>query len=333
MSQFCTTTTTTGPQQYLGFSSPPPPQKASLKITIFAFSIFNRYSTSVYLLVLAVSDTLSLWVAVPKLRYIYLFDGDFMSLSYIHCKFVDWIGLSSAAVSTSTVVNLTIERVLLTMYPIKAKLRLTPKISIFVSMATVLMIQFCTAHLMFSHTFSGMDVVNSKNVSRCVLSSERYARFYKTAWKFIILIFFNLLPAAIIITGNALIGTLLLKRKRKIYPKLSTNPHNLAQEKKALKMLFAISLFFIIFNSPHWLYLIVRATSTRKLSPEAKAVDQLIQAIFCILLFINRTANFVLYFAKGSLFREECKEIATSLKRRFPKSSQRRGLPDEHRPM
>ena len=287
--------------------------------------LFCRYSTSVYLLVLAVSDTMCLWIALPKHTYNNLFDLDYRNISYIHCKFVDWLGFSSGSLSTWTVVNLTIERVLLTLYPIKAKMKLTPKVSVIVSMTTVVASQFLSAPLIFSSTYSGSALENSTNVSSCTISSKEFSRFYITAWQFIAMLWYNVLPVAIIITGNALIGTVLLKRKKQVHPTSTRNQHNLAREKMALKMLFAISFFHVIFTSPFSIYLIMRINSTLNSSPKEMAVDQLKSAVLHILLFCNYTFNFALYFVRGSLFREEFNELVALLKNMFIKCRERRG--------
>ena len=274
---------------------------------------------------LAVSDTMCLWTLLPKHTYISIFDLDYLNISYIHCKFTDWFGLSSGSLSTWTVVNLTIERVLLTLYPIKAKTRLTPKVSVVVSMTTVVVSQFLSAPVIFSRTYSGSALENSTNVSACRFSSREFSSFYRTTWYFIAMLWFNVLPVAMIITGNAIIGTTLLKRRKQIYPTLNVNQQNLAREKMALKMLFAISFLRVIFTSPYAIYLIVKANSTLNQSPKEMAVDQLINAILHMLLFSNYTFNFALYFARGSLFREEFKELVAPLKQRLIKLTERRG--------
>ena len=248
-----------------------------------------------------------------------------MNLSYIHCKFIDWLGLSSGSLSTWTLVNLTIERVLLTLYPIKAKMKLTPKVSVVVSITTVVVSHFLSAPVIFSRTYSGSALENSTNVSACRFSSREFSSFYKTTWNFIAMLWYNVLPIAVIITGNAIIGTTLLKTKKQIYPTPNVNQQNLAREKMALKMLFAISFLHVIFTSPFGIYLIVKANSTLNPSPKEMAIDQLITAILHMLLFSNQTFNFALYFASGSLFKQEFKELVAPLKERFIKLRERRG--------
>ena len=286
--------------------------------------VFYRYSTSVYLLVLAVSDTIGLWVAVPKRTYNAVYDQDYLNLSYIHCKFVNWMGYSATFLTALTMTNLTIERALLTIFPIKAKLRLTPKVSTVVSMASVVFTQFFTVHLIFAKTFLGSEVTNAKNISSCVFSSKEYRIFQQTTWNFIVLICFNLLPIAIIVTGNALIGVTLLKRKRQIYPKINANQQNSTREKMALKMLFVISLFYILSTTPFCIYFVVKIYSPKAYTAKDIAVDQLVQVVLYICMFSNQTFNFFLYFAKGSLFREECTKMFTSLKNGFLRAYQRR---------
>ena len=292
-------------------------------------SIFYRYSTSVYLLVLAVSDTIGLWIVLPKRTYNAVYDQDYLNLSYIHCKLVNWMGYSATFLTALTMINLTIERALLTMFPIRAKLRLTPKVSMLVSMASVLFTQFFTFHLIFSKAFLRSELGNTKNTSSCVFSSKEYRIFQQTTWNYIILICFNLLPIAIIVTGNALIGVTLLKRKRQIYPQSNANHLNLTREKMALRMLFVISLFHILSTTPMCTYLVVKIYSPKAYKAKDMAVDQLVQAILYICIFSNQTFNFLLYFASGSLFREECTKMFISLKNGFHRIYQRRGGSNE----
>ena len=294
-----------------------------MKLYFTKILTFNRYSTSVYLLVLAVSDTLCLWVILPKYTYNNLFDLDYLNVSYIHCKFVDWLGFSSGTVSTWTLVSLTIERVLLTIYPIKAKMRLTPKVSLLVSTTTTSVSQLFAVPMIFSRTYVESLSENSTNFSSCVFYSRGFSSFYKTTWNFIATLWFNVLPVARIIT--AVIGTTLLKKKKQIYPTPNINQQNLAREKMALKMLFTISFLHVIFTSAFGIYLIVRRNATLKLTPKEMAVDQLTIAILYVLMFSNNTFNFALYFTMRSLFRKEFNELVSSLKNSFITVYQRRG--------
>ena len=125
------------------------------------------------------------------------------------------------------------------------------------------------------------------------------------------------MPFAIIVTGNAIIGIALLKRKQRIYPTGNKNQLNLAREKMAVKMLFAISILNLVFTTPYCIQLVVRIYFKMKLTDKGKAVDQLIHAICHMLLLCNFAFNFLLYFARGSLFREECKHIYTLIKNRL----------------
>ena len=221
-------------------------------------------------------------------------------------------------------INLTIERALLTVFPIKAKVRLTPKVSMIVSMASVVFTQFFTVHLIFSKTFLGSEPGNTKNISSCVFSSKEYRIFQQTTWNFIILICFNLLPIAIIVTGNALIGITLLKRERKIYPQRNAHQLISTREKTALRMLFVISLFHTLSSTPLCIYLVVKVYSFKANRAKDIAMDQLVQAVLYIFIFSNHTFNFLLYFASGSLFREECTKMFVSLKDGFFRVYRRR---------
>ena len=270
---------------------------------------------------MAVSDTLCLWVTLPKYTYINVFNIDYHNLSYVHCKFVDWLGFSSGTVSTWTIVSLTGERLLLTIYPINAKMRLTPKVSFFISMTTVLVSQLFAVPVIFSRTYLGTALENSANFSSCAFSSKVFETFYRTTWSFITLLWFYVFPVAVIISGNAIIGTTLLKRKKQIYPTSCANQQNLAREKMALKMLFVISFLHVIFASPYAVYLVIKANTTQDLSPKGNANDQLIHVILNMLVSCNFTFNFALYFTRGSLFRQQCKGLLISFKKKKKKDS------------
>ena len=166
---------------------------------------------------------------------------------------VNWsTGLAFRQVSTWTLVSFTIERVLLTIYPIQAKMRLTPKVSLLVSTTTILVSLLFAVPMIFSRTYVESLSENSTNFSSCAFSSSGFSSFYKTTWNVIAMLWFNVLPVAMIMIGNDIIGTTLLKRKKQIYPTSNVNQQNLAQEKMALKMLFAISFLHAIFCQPIW---------------------------------------------------------------------------------
>ena len=290
-----------------------------------------RYSTSVYLLVLAISDTLALWTFLPESTFRFLLDLNYLNLSIIHCKTVTWLAYASGAVSTWTVAHLTIERSLMTIFPIKAKTKLTPRVSLFVSLSTVFVAQLFTLHLVFGHKMaeSSLEKITENGTSteiiiKCKLVSEEYRKFMYFTWNYIVLICFNLLPMAIVISGNVIIGYVLCKRKRKVFPTVNLNQLNMAREKMAVKMLFAISCFFIFSTSPYCLYAVIQnAFWDQKMTAKDKAVDQLINAIVHMLLFSNFTFNFVMYFARGTLFRQEWNKIVASVESRIAEVQQR----------
>ena len=263
--------------------------------------------------------------------YSHLFDCDFQSISYVHCKFARWLGTSSAVTSYWTIVNLTIERLLLTLYPIKAKLRLRPKVSALVSLVTVLVVQCFTVHMLSSHEYLESDLENSTDSSRCVFTTEEYRTFDQTTFRYIILIFFIFIPFAIIITGNIVIGIAMVKRKQKIHPMPNVNQLSLERKKRAVKMLLAISILNIVFTIPYSISGTVNAYSTQNHSDKEKAVDHLMQAISHLLLLCNFAFNFLLYFARGLLFREECKTIYNLIKNRFFNSHLRQEASNETR--
>ena len=273
-----------------------------------------RYSTSVYFIALAIADTLFLWTALPDATFRFLLNKDYLSLSDIHCRFTSWIAYSSAAMSAWTIVNLTIERVVLTIWPVKAYLKLSPKLSLKISIGTALLIQCLTSHLLFTHTMNTTTIninnSSSQTTKKCKLNTQETRDFMNTSWNYIVLICFNVLPMVTIISGNMVIGTVLFKSKRQIHPKGTLIQTNLTREKQAVKMLLILSCFFVVCTCPYCVYFVLKS---RVNGEKEIAVDALINVSVHILLFSNFTFNFSLYFVRGKLFRQEWKKITLSM--------------------
>ena len=84
------------------------------------------------------------------------------------------------------------------------------------------------------------------------------------------------------------------------------------------KMPFLICSFYLITSVPFTIFSLIKTVHFSNVTDEKLyAKLQLTRAILQMMLYCNFTFNFWMYFASGSLFKEEWNQIVTSIQRKF----------------
>ena len=295
----------------------------TLNIIILLRRRLRKYSTTVYLVCLAVSDMSTLWVSTLPNIISHGFGVNVWESSQFCCKSLNWMSHTTAAYSIWLLVLLTVERMLLTRCPVFSRTSLTRRVSLITSSVCLFVITAMCAHYAFGLEIRTASLdLHGTNVTTtvCTYTSTKFKLFYKTSWALIILFVFNLIPVILIVISNAVILiTIMVQRKR-----LSqVNPSGQAQKansykktKSSTKLIFLISIFFIFTTLP---YTINRAVSHLRPSTDTKgeAKRYLFDSVMLLLLYCNFTFNFVLYFVSGTIFYQELQAFISECRHRM----------------
>ncbi|XP_053381928.1 uncharacterized protein LOC128549346 [Mercenaria mercenaria] len=215
---------------------------------------------------------------------------------------------------------------MVTLFPIKAKLKMTPQNAVLASVAVVMFAAFLNGHLLYANVLTDINinrtVINEtkwKVVKSCVLRPGKYTDFYNATWGIILVITSSVVPISLIVTGNAIVGISLIKRKRALLGiaqtdrKSSNLPHQQSRKVFSTKIFFILCAVFVVSTVPYGIYIILLEYN-KEVDEHTFARYQLTNILVRSLLWCNFSFNFLLYFMAGSLFKKEFKTMIDSVR-------------------
>lgn len=314
-----------------------------LNILVITRKRMRTYSTSVYILFLAVSDLVFLWASILETSE-YVFMGiNIQNWSIFNCRFHFWSVFMTGGFSIWLLVLLTVERTLYTTIPVFARSNVTPKTALATVVITFICLALLTGPTLFMFKFTGTEkavdsgIVRNSTISqpiqtavvkRCVLSSEAFNNFKNNEWRILVLVIFNIIPMIIVVAGNAIIAMTIRNRTKKIHPtpnltchttSLSAATETTVKKKRPspARMLLTLSVCFMITTTPYCVFVIILTYLNVDMSSAQFAYVQLANAIVVILVLCNFTFNFYLYFISGSIFKQEWMCMVKEIKRKY----------------
>lgn len=289
-----------------------------LNICVLSRQPLRRFSTGVFFLTLAISEITFLWSGLLPDTIYSITAFRFEDQSEIFCRTRWWWALTSASFSVWVLVLLTLERTLLTKAPVFSRNYLTAKHAAISAFVVFMIIVCVNSHLIFGFTLGSKNAerihrnqTGNSAVLPCDFISTEYKLFYERTWSIFVFVLYTLLPAVIIITGNINIALVLLsrtKRRAKIVPAVAAKKIAEDRQKSSAKMLFILSIIFLITTMPYCIYFVVRG-QIEQMSDRSVARWQLITVSVNILGWCNFTFNFFFYFVSGTLFKQEWQKL------------------------
>lgn len=299
-----------------------------LNIAVLSRKKMRRSSISVYLLCLSGADLSFLWWGMVPRMIQQGYHRDIKSESEFLCKMISWAPATSAAYSIWILALMTLERVLLTCWPLAARAKLTRKTSLIAVTTTFFLICLLTIHVPFSAEIKtvmnrGDDgaVLGTEKV--CTYASTAGAMFYLQHWPFIVLTVLNLMPMTVVVFGNAAILLTIITGRRNLRrtgPTEVHNDHHMSSKrvKSATKMVFLVSSVLILTTSPFTFGNAILSLSAPS-SVQETARRHLVYTVLRHLMYCNFTFNFVLYFVSGTLFKQEWNTIVHNFRIKISK--------------
>lgn len=283
-----------------------------LSLVVMSKRIFKN-STNNYLAVIAVMDMLVLYIGLLRM-WIENFTIGIEAASSCMCKMANFLGHASSDTSVWLICAVTIERVLVVQYPIKAKLLCNIRRTRTIIACIIILMCVVNAHLAWTTELRYVQLSNTAVVGNCNTSGSA-----KFIWPWCDALIYSFAPSVVILVCNSLIirKTMAATRRRSRMQnyELDTNVSVSLHGKRASTQkyninltvsLLAISFTFLLTTSPIIVLHIVSACfPDLAVNNKQLAELHLLRTIFELLMYSNHSINFFIYYAIGSKFRRK----------------------------
>ena len=286
-----------------------------LIIIVLLRQIGTLSSTAIYLLLLAFSDLMILYLGPVRQWIMYMWNVDIRVLSDSGCMTSLFFTYFSFHLSSWLLVAVTIERMISVVLPHKVKFACTTIKAGSIVLITVVCLAAFNAH--FFYGFGLKTVSINKTVNRlCAPLYKDYAVFVYDILPWLDFVIVFAAPFIILLTGNILIITSLKRRaqNRRLMgaTKIEKEGHSITI------MLIMLCVVFFICLTPANIYFIL-LPYLRAVALELPKADMLrskdvlifMHAVVSCFNYINSTSNFMLYCLSGSRFRAEVLHLFT----------------------
>lgn len=293
-----------------------------LNLVILLRKQLRKKSTAIYLIFLTVSDTVILCFGTLVQTIRNLFSADFYSWTSFTCTVTEWLVFTAGLVSCWLIVLITGERTFVTLFPTKARFRMTQRNALYASVTLVIVTAIFNGHLIYANTLNESTVnitkgnqTEERHSKSCTLRLGQYTDFYKNIWSIMVLVVGTVLPVVLIVTGNCIVGISLIKNRRTVLQGDNTavrarNPDT--RKGFSIKMFFILCGVYIVTVLPFCVYFTTLNFNTQ-VDEHTLAKHQLIHIIIKCFLWSNFSFNFLLYFMTGSMFKKEFRNVITEL--------------------
>lgn len=289
-----------------------------LTVLVLSRSTKKLCSTTLYLITLAVSDTLFLLNSPLRQWIRHTWKYDIRSSHELVCKLTVWLTYGTLQYSSWLLVALTLERVVSVLWPHKVRVKCTGSTS-----KIVIALLFLFIFGLNSHWFYGLGTsdLSYYTVKTCMPLYKEYSYFFHHIWHWINFVVAFAAPFVILAIGNGIIIFQLTMRQRKRMSSLRSKGNlEFTREKKTITtVLILLSVVFFISQTPmsiYYIYIPYGIAEVNKLAcdnyPEYTKQAEMIWFFYSVVNMLghmNATLNFVLYVISGSRFRAEIKAL------------------------
>ena len=282
-----------------------------LSIVILTGKSIRKSTTALYLICLTFSDLAVLYTGLLRQWVIYLFVFDVREVSEIACKIHTWLVYSFLDFSAWLLIAVTLERIVAVWCPYNFKGKCNRHNAVILITGILLSVLGLNSHFLYGMVFIKID----NGAETCGYIDTSYGRFLDTAWSWIDLCAFCLIPFTFIVIGNCFILLKVVKSHRKAktkdvpgkYKPGKRNKDN--QQSSMTAILVTLNTVFLLTTLPISIYNIGHTYWRVMETPRVKARLDLWWAVVNMLMYTNNAVNFLLYSLSGSQFRQEMKRI------------------------
>ena len=288
-----------------------------LSICVLLQKRMRQSSASIYLIALALADTGVLYIGLLREWLVHLVDSDYRKENDVSCRLQLWLQFSAFASSVWILTSFTVDRHISILWPLFSKTHCSRKLQIVLVCIIPLVAMVTGSHYFLMEqkvTYKWSNVTNTSNIYivKCVPQPGYHVKFYFKVWPWITIFACSLVPVAVIFISNVRILKVMLSRRKRIAPQTSRIEENRAQSqvnRAVVRMLIAVSIFYIFSTLPICIYLLLEAYLFPVETPENVVNRKLFWAITSLLFYSNSSVNFLLYCFSGTLFRSLFKDM------------------------
>lgn len=270
--------------------------------------------TCFYMAILAISDTVILYVDCLRKWVFIVYGEDAWNLNTAACRICYYLSYSSFHYSVWIIVAMTMERFFAIRYPLKFLTVGSVKKTKIACLVILILV------LLLNCIFTWSIKLDSKG--HCVPEADYYD-FHSNVVPWIDAVFYSFLPFAILITFNVLIICSFRKAKQRQktlhggnIPNKSTTHPRTSINHRMTAMLLSVTFSFIILTAPKAILLSIRHEVFKFLKYELLdlpeiALYSLISRIADLCIYTNHAINILLYCVTGQRFRKEMRQMFT----------------------
>ncbi|KAH3703792.1 hypothetical protein DPMN_078838 [Dreissena polymorpha] len=268
-------------------------------------------SISLYLLVLACSDTVFLLNAPLRQWIRFVWSYDIRDQNNVLCKLSAYLTYATYHFSAWILVAVTMERVCAVLWPHRFKSMCTRKTSAVIIGVIFTGIVSLNAHVLYVVQLN--DQLGVAQKSLCQVLNTAY-EFFTTIWNWINFSAAFIIPFCLLFIGNIVIING-LRKSHKLQKRMSAVTSRANANKSSVTfVLILLSLLFFISQTPtiYFLYYPYHMKAKRQLPCDKYAqfireedTIWLIYTVTSLVSYINATLNSAIYIVSGRRFREE----------------------------
>ena len=277
-----------------------------LSIVVLTRKSIRKSTTAMFLIFLTFSDLCVLYTGLLRQWLIYLIDFDIRHFSEAFCKIHIWLVYSSLDFSAWILISVTLERIIAVWCPYSYNSKCSRRTAISCIMTILLLVLGLNSHLLYGM----VDKDSGITEQACSSIDENYSNFFRSAWSWIDLCMFSLIPFVVIVFGNSLILLKLFQRSRTSnQPNRNRRHHYDHHQSSMTTMLCTLNTVFLITTLPISIYNIGYTYWYSTQDQRTIAYLELWWSVVNMLMYTNNALNFLLYSLSGSRFRKELKRL------------------------
>ena len=282
---------------------------------IFSFIILKRkamlkFSTYFYLMVLAIADTLVLYIGLLRLWIGELTGYDLRDQANWICKLTNVIGYTVSDFSVWLIIAVTIERYIVVCHPLKANAMCNTRRA-----QKVILGLLAGLALLNLHFFWTVQIVyfthNGEEIPRCG-AGQSHVLLVEEIWPWVDVFVYSFLPfVAILILNGLIIRQVVISRRHRQQLRINGSVYQQRRPShegstRLTVMLLTISFAFLLTTLP-MTAVNISATFLNQYRTDLHQVSKftLARTITALLMYVNHSMNFFLYCATGQKFRHQ----------------------------
>ena len=273
-----------------------------LSLFVLGRKKMRRIPTSIFLMVLAVVDTVCLYQIVFHAWYFGLTGVYLRNSSLMACRSMRFLLVAGQWSSAWIIVGVSFQRVVAVSVPLKSRVLNTVKSSILGVVGILVVSMGVSSHFFWTFGRAWVEKDNSTLLIECAKIDKH---FVYTIWPWIDLVASSLVPFLLLIIFNSII-IYHVRRGKKLH-----NSHNIIQRPSSSSsssssltaMVLTLSISFLILTLPSHVYFCARPLWYFTKNRRAMEADHLVYTIVSLIKGLNFSSNILLYSFSGTLFR------------------------------